>query len=82
MHFLAGIQVGGSCTESVATQVDMVSKERNAENEEMVHDCDDEVPVPHDDPDYSPLDELSEQYVISPFLVITCFIVGANDKLV
>lgn len=58
------------------TQKKRKKRRRNAN----VDDCDDKVLVPHDDADYSPLDELSGQYVISPFLVITCFIVGAMTR--
>lgn len=81
MHLLTGIPIGCSRTNSVATQVDMVPDDIN-EDEECMHDFD-EVPVPNlYDTDYSPLDEPSGQYVISPFLVIISFTVGVNDKFV
>lgn len=84
MHLLTGIQVGGSCTESVATQVRMVPDNTN-EEEEILDGLDDEVPVPNlDDPDWSPLDEPSGQYVISPSFPTGdhLFSVGLNEKLV
>lgn len=64
MHLLTGIQVRDSCTGSVATQM---VPDNTDEEEEIVEGLDEEVPVPNlDDPDWSPLDEPSGQYVISP----------------